>query len=249
MKSDEGRTKTAGIMAGGNGRRISSVAPSKPLAKVNGIPLIDHVVEQCIQAGVTTIAIALSADDERLADYLQAIRCSKYELLVVRTPPGCGTGVTVYSLVTAIGAKGCLISTVDTIARPGTYRRFLEFSESLPIGTAGTFLVTSYVHDDDPIWVLADGDGKVSALEKGREPTGIVFANVRWLAPKTCEAISIMTAANGTRDTVMMNRLIHEKDADFRVYLENPVFDIDTPSDLDAACIWLRDNGGTVRLG
>jgi NDP-sugar pyrophosphorylase family protein len=40
---------------------------------------------------------------------------------------------------------------------------------------------------------------------------------------------------------MMMSSLIAETGADFRTYLENPVFDIDDPTDVEAASKWLAE--------
>src|ERR1700733_9046323 len=123
-----GSTRVAGIMAGGRGSRLSRFAASKPLALVDGKPLIEYVLAQCAQAGLTKIAVALSDNDDTLSAQLRKYRHAECEITEVPTPPGCGTGVAIHALAREIGDASCLISTVDTIARDGAYRRLIEFS-------------------------------------------------------------------------------------------------------------------------
>jgi NDP-sugar pyrophosphorylase family protein len=238
-------TYVAGIMAAGRGQRLAEIARSKPLALVNSKPLIEHVLGQCKQAGISKVVVVMRTDDDELSEYLKRDCRFHGEIREVRIPPACGTGTAVHALAREIGPTSCLISTADTVAPKGAYRRLLEYVSTLPRGTAGVFLVTSYIHDEDPIWVVTDARGQIRELAKGINPTGIVFANVRWLSADTCSRIASIAVNQGARDMLMMNALIKQTDCDIRAHIENPVFDVDDPSDLEAATRWLQQHGSS----
>jgi len=232
-------TRVAGIMAAGRGQRLGAISKSKPLTIVDGRPLIDHVLTQCAQAEIDSVLVAIREDDSELADHLNRESRFPGGVRDVLVAPGSGTGVAVHTLVREIGPGPCLISTADTIAPFGTYRRLLEYVSKLPKQVFGAFLATSYIRDEDPIWVVSDEHGRVRTLAKGIQPTNIVFANVRWLSAEASHRIASMTVPKGSRDTMIMAELLQKPDCDFRVYVENPVFDIDDPADLEAAAEWL----------
>jgi choline kinase len=58
------------IIAAGQGTRLRGVAPSKPLAKVNGVPLIGHVARLAKAGGATRFLVATGYEAEGLEAYL-----------------------------------------------------------------------------------------------------------------------------------------------------------------------------------
>jgi 1L-myo-inositol 1-phosphate cytidylyltransferase len=78
------------IIAAGQGTRLRSVAPSKPLARVRGVPLIEHIVRAARAGGATGFVVATGyepapleafLDDlgERLGCPIQAVRNPQWE--------------------------------------------------------------------------------------------------------------------------------------------------------------------------
>ena len=67
-------------------RFASSRFPGKPLAEINGIPMIVHVFQRVIEA-VLPSQVLVATDDQRISD-----RCSDEGVSVVMTPSSCLTG-------------------------------------------------------------------------------------------------------------------------------------------------------------
>lgn len=58
------------IIAAGQGTRLRSIAPSKPLAEVAGLPLIEHVVRAAAAAGATGFVVVTGYEPEALEAFL-----------------------------------------------------------------------------------------------------------------------------------------------------------------------------------
>jgi choline kinase len=58
------------IIAAGQGTRLRAIAPSKPLARVAGTPLIEHVVRSAREAGVREFVVATGYEAEPLEAFL-----------------------------------------------------------------------------------------------------------------------------------------------------------------------------------
>jgi choline kinase len=58
------------IIAAGQGTRLRSVAPSKPLARVRGVPLIEHIVRAARAGGASAFVVATGYEAEPLEAFL-----------------------------------------------------------------------------------------------------------------------------------------------------------------------------------
>jgi choline kinase len=61
------------IIAAGQGTRLRSIAPSKPLAQVAGRPLIEHVVRAAAAAGATEFVVVTGYEPEPLEAFLGSL--------------------------------------------------------------------------------------------------------------------------------------------------------------------------------
>ena len=58
------------IIAAGQGTRLRSVAPSKPLARVGGAPLLEHVVRSAAEAGASGFVVVTGYEAEPVEAFL-----------------------------------------------------------------------------------------------------------------------------------------------------------------------------------
>ena len=236
------RTRIAGIMAAGRGDRLSALSKSKPLTVIGGTTLLDQVFRQCLEAGIDQVTIVIRSDDRQLEDHIRNDKQFIGGIQIVHVAPKGGTGASLHALARNIGFNPCLISTADTIAPPGAYRRLVEYAGKLSPEPVGVVMATHYVRDESPIWIVSDGESHVRTMGKGIEASGIVFGNVRWLSAAGCHLIASMTVDHNQRDMLIMEALLQRADAVVKVYVEDPIFDIDDPSDVEAAACWLREH-------
>lgn len=61
------------IIAAGQGTRLRGIAPSKPLARVSGVPLIEHVVTAAAAGGATSFVVVTGYAPEPLEAFLGSL--------------------------------------------------------------------------------------------------------------------------------------------------------------------------------
>jgi choline kinase len=61
------------IIAAGQGTRLRSIAPSKPLARVAGVPLIEHVVRRAARGGASRFVVVTGYEPEPLEAFLATL--------------------------------------------------------------------------------------------------------------------------------------------------------------------------------
>ena len=59
------------IVAAGQGTRLRAIAPSKPLARVGGLPLVEHVVRRARAAGLSEFAVVTGYEAEGVEAFLR----------------------------------------------------------------------------------------------------------------------------------------------------------------------------------
>ncbi|HEX4736498.1 MAG TPA: NTP transferase domain-containing protein [Allosphingosinicella sp.] len=75
------------IIAAGQGTRLRSLAPSKPLAEVNGVPLLGHIVRAAKAGGASSFLVVTGYEAEAIEEYLPHLsRAAGAPIEPVRNP-------------------------------------------------------------------------------------------------------------------------------------------------------------------
>ena len=75
------------IVAAGLGTRLRQIAPSKPLAQVSGVPLIQSVIESAILAGISEFVVVTGYEAAPLEAFLRKLaRRKSLKISTVRNP-------------------------------------------------------------------------------------------------------------------------------------------------------------------
>jgi NDP-sugar pyrophosphorylase family protein len=216
-----------GIIAAGHGTRLRAdgYRVSKPMTPVGGRPLIGHALDRFRAVGVhqATVVINEGSDDCRhwLNDHGRDLDLD----LVVRTTP---SSYASFEIVAArLAGAPALITTVDSIMPASAFQHFVTLAASFP-DDAVVLGLTDHVDDENPLWAILNGDGRV--LRLGGDQGSHVTAGLYWLpadrgaGPKAC--------FDRLRD--YLKWLVDEHRPVFGVVLPL-VFDIDRAHDVEAA--------------
>ena len=121
-------TLRAGIIAAGRGERLRTKAPvPKPLVKVGGRTLIEHVLTSFESAGASEVAVIINEESQAVRDHVSSFRWPfDIRWIVETTPSSMHSFLRVVEELAQSGDDGpFLISTVDTVATPGAYAHFM----------------------------------------------------------------------------------------------------------------------------
>jgi NDP-sugar pyrophosphorylase family protein len=222
----------AGIFAAGMGSRFvhAGCIEPKPLIALHGKPLIRHVLDGLFQAGIDDVELLLNAESA----------FDPVEEYVARLPEGYRvhtsrkTTRTSYEsfrfLTDRIGRPPFLLCTVDTIFPVEALKEFLDV-RSYPSRCRLALAVTDFVHDEKPLWVETNGEGKVVGLGEGARTRETVTAGL-YLLLKECTGQAACGPFSALRD--FLGSLV-EGGAEVWAKRFSTVLDIDCPEDVRVA--------------
>jgi choline kinase len=189
------------IIAAGQGTRLRSIAPSKPLAEVAGVPLIEHVIRAASAGGAAAFVVVTGYEPEPLEAFLASLaERSGLAIEVVRNPDWARpNGVSVLAAEPRLGSEFVLLMS-DHLFDPAILADMIAADRS---GAALTLGADHAV--DNPLLDLDDAT-KIELGEGGRIQrigktlpaydaidTGIFIANLELL-----EALRASLATGGT---------------------------------------------------
>jgi choline kinase len=228
---------TAILLAAGEGSRLRSAAPSKPLCHVGGRPLIDHAIAGLAEAGLIRVVVVLGYEAERIEAHLAA-RHWPIAVETVRTRDHrLPNGVSVLAAEQALAGEDAVLAMCDHLVEPALYARVAQAGTGGGARLGIDRRITSDLVDlDDVTCVRTEGEA-IAAIGKHLADydafdTGVfaigpaLFAALNSLpAPSLTEGMRVLAAYGGALT-------VDCSDLDW--------IDVDDPAALDKAEIWLR---------
>ncbi len=223
----------AGILAAGLGSRFLQAGwtEPKPLVRLNGIPLIDHVLGNLFRAGIEGVelllnerppadAVAAHVEGSPLGSRLRVWRKttrSSYESFRF--------------LLERLGEPPFLLSTVDTIFSREELEAFLDVG-AYPADCRMVLATTDFVHDERPLWVAVGPGGRIEEIGEGVTERKEVTAGLYLVLGRLPDPAEEDGSFNALRDflgfLVRRGERVHARR--FRL-----VLDIDRPEDIRLA--------------
>lgn len=226
----------AGIMAGGNASRFSSIGRQKALAPFKDGRIIDLTIRAMVNAHISDVAIVTWPDNTTLMSYLKYM-WPQVNFHLLPSPRGCGgTGQAMLSIIKWGIGKNIIISTSDTVLPTDSIVKLIHSVSFDDVSSIG-LLVSKTVEDEEPIWVAIDDESNVISYSKKGKPSGIVFGNVRLLSSRGAVRVLELVEddehlINATSSGEIIRALIRDSRTLVTSCLVDPVFDIDRPEDL-----------------
>jgi len=171
----------AGIFAAGRGERLRNQTNHlKPLVKVGGQTLIEHVLSSMSGAHASEVIVIINEDSIAVRDHV-ATQEWPFELrwIVETTPTSMHSFLRLVENLAADGDEGpFLLSTVDTVVGAQTYGQFMDEARHLE-RAAVTLALTSPGDDEKPLLVKTlPGDTRVVAIGKEAAPSEYATAGI-----------------------------------------------------------------------
>lgn len=198
------------LLAAGQGSRLRSVTPFKPLCPVGGRALIDHALDSMAAAGLTRVIVTLGYGADAIATHLAA-RTWPIEVLTVRVDWHQPNGVSALAARALVGPEGAVMAMCDHLVLPRHYRRLAKAGAGagLRLGIDRR-LGHAWVDPLDVTCVRTHGDAIV-AIGKGLEPhdcydTGVFAVSQRFFdalatleSPSLTEGVRLLAAEGSAK--------------------------------------------------
>lgn len=145
------------IIAAGEGSRLAQegVRWPKPLVRLNGVALIDRLIDVFIKNNATSISVIVNEQMTEVQEHLKSLKLPvAFHLLVKSTPSSMHS---FYELSHHIEADEICLTTVDTIFKEDEFGGYIkEFEKNRSLD--GLMAVTDFIDDEKPLFVKTDED-------------------------------------------------------------------------------------------
>lgn len=228
----------AGLIAAGTGERLreAGIDVAKPLVRVAGKPLIDHVLDAVAAAGIDEVACIFNDAADAVDAHCRARGAPPRLRIVRRTTPS--SMESLFTLAPHLGDAPFLLLTVDAVFAPGVLREFL--TAAARHGDADVVLaMTDFVDDEKPLRLAVDRGGRVGALGDDAAASPFITAGFYVFHPRVFAEID---AARGAGLSALRKFLGHLLARGYRIYGERAgkTVDVDRPQDIAAAEAFVR---------
>lgn len=226
----------AAIIAAGEGSRLSSVAPIKPLVPVAGKPLIGWVVEALRTSGCDPISVLTNSRGKAVPGYLTTGFVGQSFDFVTADTASSFESFRLMSLRLSEFKAPFVISTTDALVPPADVQRFI--SECQKSRCDAGLALTAHVDDEKPLWADVDEVGLVTALGERARTRRFVTSGLYYMTPAACAKLPDAAAHGRLRD--FLSALVATG-----LRVAGPVLsktlDVDRPEDLAAAEAFLTE--------
>ncbi len=144
------------IIAAGEGSRLAQegVKWPKPLVRLNGITLIDRLINVFLKNNATSISIIVNEEMTEVQEHLKNLQLPvPFYLLVKSTPSSMHS---FYELSHHLDGESICLTTVDTIFREEEFSGYIQAFRKNIHQIDGMMAVTDYIDDEKPLYVETD---------------------------------------------------------------------------------------------
>lgn len=228
-------TLKAALIAAGHGGRLrrGGLTLPKPLVRVAGVPLIDHVLGSVAAAGIGEVACIFNAEPE--SDAVEAHCRDAFphlDLQVVRrTTPS--SMESLFALAPHLRADPFLLLTVDAICGPLVVPALLQGFAEHP-DADGVLAVHGFIDDEKPLRVRTDAAQRITAIGAAAADSRLITAGLYVFTPRIFDEIPAARAAGYTALREFLSHLCAHGYPLFAAQVPKTV-DVDRPEDIVAA--------------
>ncbi len=217
-----------GILAAGEGSRLreSGWMMAKPLVPVGGVPLIEHVVENFLAAGIGNLSIIFNAREEDCARFVRSRFPGAGIRILVKTTAS--SFESYREIVKMLPPGPALVSTVDAWCPRADFTEFARRAAEAPEEET-VLAVTPFVADEKPLRVLLDAGGLVTEI--GGDSGNAVTAGM-YLFPERVRNLATPASLGRLREYLAW---LVERGETVRGISIEEVVDVDRASDIALA--------------
>jgi NDP-sugar pyrophosphorylase family protein len=176
----------AGIIAAGEGSRLKleGVTLPKPLVQIDGVPLVERLIQTFIRNGVTELAIIVNEYSLEVKEFIEKKHFPVPINFVVKSTPSSMHSLFELGPFLSHAPGHFLLSTVDSIFAEAEFLKFLQHAQSQEHYADGVLAVTSFIDDENPLYVEVDPRMRIRKFVKGRATSKWVTGGLYTFSPR-----------------------------------------------------------------
>lgn len=166
------------IICGGRGTRLGQHAGALPkaLAPFGGRPLLDHLIEVSVAAGVRDIVLLTGHLSHLVEQYAELCSARDARLAIVREDEPLGTAGAIKAIAPRLGGDDHLLVLYGDIMISSDLRCMIDYHFSA--GAWATLAVHPSDHPDDSDLLTVDSDGRINAFYPKPRAADVLLPNL-----------------------------------------------------------------------
>ncbi|WP_321436412.1 sugar phosphate nucleotidyltransferase [uncultured Bacteroides sp.] len=227
------------IISAGEGSRLAQegVRLPKPLVPLNGLAMIDRLIDIFMKNDATSIAIIINNENIQTKEHLEKLK-KRYPLeVIVKSTPG--SMHSFYELMPLLkGDKFCL-TTVDTIFNEAEFTAYIENFKASE--DDGFMAVTDYVDDEKPLYIAANETLDITGYYDVKTPDcNYISGGIYCLTPSCLDTLQHCMDNGMTRMRQFQKTLV-EEGKKLKAYPFSKILDVDHADDIAKAEAFLKE--------
>lgn len=232
------------IIAAGEGLRLreEGIQVPKPLVTVNGVPLIQRIINIIRNTGKSSITCIINEKSEELETFLlKYSRTNPINLIVKSTPSSLHS---LYQLNRFLSTP-FLLTTADSVFLESEFKSFVNYGMNLK-DADGVIAVTDFIDDEKPLYTDIDENNRITNFKDSND--GYEFITGGLYLFKTDIQKELEEAVNsGVVRLRNFLRFLIQKDFRLYAYPFPKIIDVDHMSDIKIAEEFLNSNLSDIK--
>ncbi|MCD8194639.1 MAG: NTP transferase domain-containing protein [Tannerellaceae bacterium] len=226
------------IIAAGEGSRLAQegVKWPKPLVKLNGISLIDRLINVFLKNNASSISIIVNEEMKEVQAHLQNLKLPvPFYLLVKSTPSSMHS---FYELSRYLDGESICLTTVDTIFREEEFSQYIQaFLQEKELD--GMMAVTDYIDDEKPLYVDTDQEMFIRDFLDPPAACRYISGGIYCLRRKGLTVLNNSLSQGISRMRNYQRQLVREG-LRLKAYPFSKIIDVDHAEDIEKAETFLK---------
>lgn len=226
------------IIAAGEGSRLAQegVALPKPLVKLNGVAMIQRLIDIFAKNNAESISIIVNEEMKQVQEYVKQIKLDvPLNIIVKSTPSSMHSFFELRSFLRE--GKFCL-TTVDTIFKEADFTRYIQaFIADDEID--GMMAVTDFIDDEKPLYVGVDDTMRITGFLDKSDSCKYISGGIYGLSSKAIETLEACLSSGQSRMRNFQRQLIADG-LFIKAYPLPKIVDVDHAGDIEKAEAFLR---------
>lgn len=227
------------IIAAGEGSRLAQegVKLPKPLVKLNGVALIDRLIDIFEKNNASSITVIVNDEMLQVQEHLKNKKLNVPFNLVVKSTPS--SMHSFFELSKFLEGERFCLTTVDTIFKEDEFAKYIAYCEQAD-KEEGVMAVTDYIDDEKPLYIKTDNQNQIeNFLDQNDGTCKYISGGIYCL---TSKAIDVLKDAMENNIHRMRNyqRLLAEKGLKLTAFPFAKIVDVDHAEDIEKAEAFLR---------
>jgi NDP-sugar pyrophosphorylase family protein len=221
-----------GIIAAGEGSRLQEegIQIPKPLVNLNGIPLIQRIIDLAYKTGSGSVTCIINENSEELERFLTNQHSELPLNLIVKSTP---SSFHSFYHVSRFLKTPFLLATADSVFKEEEFTAFLKYTLNRKDADV-VVAVTNFIDDEKPLYANVNNDMRVKSFDDKNSDCEFVTGGL-YLFKKDIQQEINEAVDKGISRLRNFLRFLVEKDYCFYAYPFSKIIDVDHISDIKKA--------------